>query len=447
MVYIDWQLEWIANFFMLFAILQLKHYFIRKFSLRFFLADIALALVFGYIGLFFDELFVLFFIGAILIFNWCVKKYRANMQNSISLIMAANIELVLFSLGTYSARILLFIAYNQWRLTLLETYQEYFIPISLVINLLYLLIVILVFEHFRYQTIKLWLQIEKYHLGKRVLVLSLGIFISFMVIMIISDLQSVTATIQASLILIFSILLIFAYYQLTVFVHAIAIQNEAREKLTYNKQLNEYLTSVQQQYTELRKFKHDFQNIMLAIKPIIDQSDSQELKDYYRDITKEKSEMSLVSRGNISQAQAIDNDLIRGLIIQKFFIAKSRQIDFHLELSQEHYQFKNEVLIIIRILGILIDNAFEYVEEIADKEVTCAITQTENTTEITIDNPLNENINLKDIFQSGYSTKKNHSGFGLANIRKLINESDNLYLETKTIHGHLMMTLIIVGGD
>ena len=60
MVYIDWQLEWIANFFMLFAILQLKHYFIRKFSLRFFLADIALALVFGYIGLFFDELFVLF---------------------------------------------------------------------------------------------------------------------------------------------------------------------------------------------------------------------------------------------------------------------------------------------------------------------------------------------------------------------------------------------------
>ena len=171
MVYIDWQLEWIANFFMLFAILQLKHYFIRKFSLRFFLADIALALVFGYIGLFFDELFVLFFIGAILIFNWCVKKYRANMQNSISLIMAANIELVLFSLGTYSARILFFIAYNQWRLTLLETYQEYFIPISLVINLLYLLIVILVFEHFRYQTIKLWLQIEKYHLGKRVLVL------------------------------------------------------------------------------------------------------------------------------------------------------------------------------------------------------------------------------------------------------------------------------------
>ncbi|WP_404281037.1 GHKL domain-containing protein [Companilactobacillus paralimentarius] len=369
------------------------------------------------------------------------------MQNSISLIMAANIELVLFSLGTYSARILFFIAYNQWRLTLLETYQEYFIPISLVINLLYLLIVILVFEHFRYQTIKLWLQIEKYHLGKRVLVLSLGIFISFMVIMIISDLQSVTATIQASLILIFSILLIFAYYQLTVFVHAIAIQNEAREKLTYNKQLNEYLTSVQQQYTELRKFKHDFQNIMLAIKPIIDQSDSQELKDYYRDITKEKSEMSLVSRGNISQAQAIDNDLIRGLIIQKFFIAKSRQIDFHLELSQEHYQFKNEVLIIIRILGILIDNAFEYVEEIADKEVTCAITQTENTTEITIDNPLNENINLKDIFQSGYSTKKNHSGFGLANVRKLINESDNLYLETKTIHGHLMMTLIIVGGN
>jgi Signal transduction histidine kinase regulating citrate/malate metabolism len=123
------------------------------------------------------------------------------------------------------------------------------------------------------------------------------------------------------------------------------------------------------------------------------------------------------------------------------------KISFQLELTQEHYHFTDNILIIVRILGILIDNAIEYVETIDDKVVTCAITQTDDTIEITIDNPIQEDINFKDIFQSGFSTKNDHAGFGLANVRRLISETNNLYLETKVLHGHLMMTLIIVGGD
>ncbi|MGI3100831.1 sensor histidine kinase [Companilactobacillus alimentarius] len=450
MVYIDWKLELVTNFFVLFAILQLKNYFIKDFNFKEIFTDITLSLIFGYIGLFVDDIFILFFVGLLLLLYWLfVKKDRLNMQKSIALIMAANIELVLFCLGSYTSRIIFFISNNKWQLKLLETYQEYFVTTSLLINITYLAILIIIIQHFRYQTINLWIQIEKYQLGKRVFALTFSIFISFMIILIISDLQAVTATIQASIILIFSILLIVAYYQLVFFVHTIAIQNEAREKVTYNKQLNEYLTSVQQQYTELRKFKHDFQNIMLAIKPLIDSSNSQELKNYYHDITQENKEMSTISQGNISQVSKIDSDLIRGLIIQKFFIAQSRKIDFHLELMRDNYQFKTDSLITVRILGILIDNALEYVDSFTtgDKRITCAITQNSQTTEITIDNPLKDDINLKNIFKSGYSTKISHSGFGLSNVRKLISQTDNLYLETKIIHEHLLMTLIIVGGD
>ena len=157
--------------------------------------------------------------------------------------------------------------------------------------------------------------------------------------------------------------------------------------------------------------------------------------------------MSKVSGGNITEVRNIDSDAIRGLLIQKFFIARSEQIQFNLELNQTHYHFDNDILILVRILGILIDNALEYVQTIDEKIVTCAITQTDNTTEITIDNPLKNKLNLKAIFQSGYTTKDQHTGFGLANARKLISETDNLYLETKIIHEHIMMTLIIVGGE
>jgi len=369
------------------------------------------------------------------------------MQKSISLIMAASAEIVMFSLATYTARILFFIANNEWSLDLLEELQQNFIYISLVINLIFIAIFLLIINQFRAQTIKLWIQIEQYQLGKRIFTMSLGAFLAFMIILIISDFQAVTATIQATLLVIFTIALIVTYRQLIFFVRTIAIQKEAQDKIVYNRQLNEYLTTVQQQYTDLRKFKHDFQNIMLSMKSFVDQSDSKELKNYYQDIIKEQSELSQVKGGNITQVQTIDSDAIRGLLIQKFFYARSKQIGLNLELTQDHYHFEKNILIIVRILGILLDNALEYVQKTADENVTCAITQADNTTEITVDNPIEGNPSLKDIFTTGYTTKTDHTGFGLANARKLISETDNLFLETKIIHGHIMMTLIIVGDD
>lgn len=448
MVYIDWQLSLIANFFLLFSTLQLHRYFLKSFDIRHFLSDIAISLVFGYIGLFVDDIFILLFICFIFLASWLLSRpHRLDMQKSISLIIAISAEIVMFSFATYSARILFFIANNEWKLRILEEFQQNFITISLMINVIFLAIFLLVINQFRTQMVKLWIQVEQYHLGKQVFEMSLGVFLAFMLILIISDFQAVTATIQAFLLLIFTIVLVVTYRQLIFFVHTIAIQNEAQEKIIYNKQLNEYLTTVQQQYTDIRKFKHDFQNIMLSMKSFVDNSDSIELKNYYHDIVNEKNTLENINDGNVAQLRSIDSDAIRGLIIQKFFVAKSKQIKLNLELNQNNYHFDNEILIIVRILGILLDNAIEYVQTIDEKTVTCAITQADNITEITIDNPIQNDLNFKTIFKTGYTTKAKHSGFGLANIRRMISETDNLYLETKVIHGHIMMTLIIVGGD
>lgn len=447
MVYIDWQLSLVANFFVLFAILQTYRYFLNSFNIGHLISDIAISLIFGYIGLFVDDIFILFLVISLLLINWFWHNRHLNMEQAISLIMAANVETVLFSLGTYTARIIFFVVLNNWKLQILEEFQQNFVLISLLINIVYLFIFLLIVNYYRSATVKLWIQIEQYHLGRRVFTMSFGVFIAFMVILLVSDLQSVTATLQAIILIVFTIILIFTYRQLIFFIKTIALQRQAQANLIYNKQLNDYLTSVRQQYTELRKFKHDFQNIMLSMKSFVDQSDSTELKKYYQDIVDEQSQMSEIDSGNIAQVQAINSNAIRGLLIQKFFFAKSQKINFQLELTQNNYQFTDDILIIVRILGILLDNAFEYVQTISKKDVTCAITQDDKITEITVDNPIHGDLNFKQLFTSGYTTKTNHTGFGLANARRLITETDNLYLETKIIHGHLLMTLIIVGGD
>ncbi|MFC6175349.1 sensor histidine kinase [Companilactobacillus huachuanensis] len=433
---------------MLFAILQMHRYFLNSFNIGHLISDVTVSLIFGYIGLFVDDIFILLFVCFILLCNWLWNKgKKLDMQKSISLVMAANFETVLFSLATYTARIIFFVALNEWKLQILEEFQQNFILVSILINAIYIILFLLLANFYRAATVKLWIQVEQYHLGKRVFTMSFSVFVAFMVILLISDLQSVTATLQAIILVVFTVIITLTYRQLIFFVKTIAIQRQAQAKVIYNKQLNDYLTSVRQQYTDLRKFKHDFQNIMLSMKTFVDQSDSKELKQYYQDIVQSQAKLLPTDSGNIAQAQVIDSDMIRGILIQKFFLARNQGINFQLELTKDNYHFTNDILIIVRILGILLDNAFEYVQTIDEKNVTCAITQDDNITEITVDNPVKGSLNFKDFFQTGYTTKENHTGFGLSNTRRLISETDNLYLETKIIHGHLLMTLIIVGGD
>ena len=220
MVYIDWQLSFVANFFVLFAILQMHRYFLNSFNIGHLISDVAVSLIFGYIGLFVDDIFILLFVCFILFCNWLWNKFKKiDMQKSISLVMAANVETVLFSLGTYTARIIFFTALNEWKLQILEEFQQNFILVSLVINAIYIIIFLLLVNQYRAAVVKLWIQVEQYHLGRRVFTMSFSVFVAFIVILLVSDLQSVTATIQAIILVVFTLIIALTYRQLIFFYH------------------------------------------------------------------------------------------------------------------------------------------------------------------------------------------------------------------------------------
>lgn len=447
MVYLDWNLSLVNNFAILFLMLQLTHYFLKEFKPYQILTDIIISVIFAYIGLFLDDIFILMFVGFILLIQLArTKDHHLNLKAAISLVMAANLQLILSSLATYIARILLFVSSGQWRLRTLERYQNVFIGLTIIVTVMLVLIFIISLSPFRERITQTRLQIEHYHLGKRIFMISLSIFISLITIMTISDFQEVTATIQAALIIIFTILIGFSYWQVTFFIKTFALQTEAKEKMERNEQLNSYLTLVQKQYTELRKFKHDFQNIMLSLDQVLKDNDSKQIKYYYDSLLEEEKDLNNVQSGSITQIQAIDNEAIRGLLIQKFFSAKAKDINLNFELDQKHYSIEPNISI-VRILGVLLDNAIEHVQNSDDKNVTCAFFKTGNTLEITVDNKVDEKININQIFDCGYSTKKDHTGFGLTNVLDLVNHSSNLFLDSKIIHDHLMMTLIILGSE
>ena len=80
-----------------------------------------------------------------------------------------------------------------------------------------------------------------------------------------------------------------------------------------------------------------------------------------------------------------------------------------------------------------------------DQKVTCAVIKTDDTVEISVENSVELPFDIQTIFKLGYSSKGSNRGLGLANVKELVNQNANFYLDTQLIQQKLRITLIITG--
>ncbi|WP_181664335.1 sensor histidine kinase [Latilactobacillus sakei] len=258
-----------------------------------------------------------------------------------------------------------------------------------------------------------------------------------------SDLQGITASIQAALIMIFSILLSISYWQISLFLKTYTIRQEAISQFERNQQLQDYLVNIEQQYTELRRFKHDYQNILLSLESFAEKGDQQQFKAYYQELLAQRPIQSEIQGAVIAQLDYLKNEPIRGLVIQKFLAAKQADVTLKFEMTEPIELPTANLLMVIRVIGILLDNAIEQAVQETDKLVSCAFLQSEGLIEITIENTASQVKDIQAFSELGYSTKGAGRGTGLANVQDLIAKQTNLFLETQIENRKLRQTLMI----
>jgi len=448
MLYIRTDLGLIENFFILFATMELFHFFNKEFKYYYLVNDIVLSAAFAVLGLYTNDSFLLFFVlfmlGIQILQN---KAHRLNYNNGIALVLAANIQLILSSLSTYITSFVIFFRVKCWNVHALEEFQNTFVPLSLSINVILLFILVSIVSVLDYQIMQVRHNIIRYHLGKRVFISLFTLLLALMIILVVSDIQEVTAVIQMGIVLAFTVVTVSTYWQTIVFIQSYTMRKEASEANKRIKEMDDYLTSSQQQYEDLRKFKHDFQNILLSLGQVVDDQSSDEIKRYYHDLMNQQSNFKKLQKNNLVELRAIKSKPLQSLLTQKYFIAKAKGIKINFEFNDSDYEIKKNDLSIIRIIGILIDNAIEYVQELDEKKFTCVFLKSSGTIEITVANQLKETININQIFKSGYSTKDNHQGYGLANIKNITDNSKNLFMDAKIVNEYLMMTLIVLQNE
>lgn len=221
-----------------------------------------------------------------------------------------------------------------------------------------------------------------------------------------------------------------------------------REKVIEQRAMQLYIDEISKQNEEINQFRHDYLNILSSLESYLEEGDLQALTVYYQQTIQPTRTLFLENASKLSALQKIDHPAIRGIFMTKLLLAQEKGISVHLEMTGKII-FPNHVfdLNLIRILGILLDNAIEEVDALGKGELAVAFFQEKDALVILIQNTVRNPVEpLYQLKKQGFSTKGKGRGYGLSTVDELMSQTSTLLLET-TISQHLFVQkLTLLGG-
>ena len=229
------------------------------------------------------------------------------------------------------------------------------------------------------------------------------------------------------------------------------IKLETNNKIESTKleQQKKYILALEKNNNEIRKFKHDFNNIILGLDGYInnDDFDKEKLKKYFNSTIMNFNNNIELNDIVIAKLNSIKVSSLKSLITNKVLIAQNNNINVDINIQGEITNFYTDEMQLSRILGILLDNAIEASLELADdKKIEMNIIQIDKTTDIQISNTFNNTgTPITDFNKEGFSTKGTNRGLGLSSAHEIANKL-NMLLNTE-IDGNTFVQILTIEGE
>lgn len=195
--------------------------------------------------------------------------------------------------------------------------------------------------------------------------------------------------------------------------------------------LKEYTENLEKIYTDMRKFRHDYINIIASISGYIDDGDIEGLAEHFN-----KNIYPLNSKINnnnykLGLLKNIRLPEIKGLVSSKIIHAQELGIEVGIDIVEPINNIKMDIIDFTRCLGIIMDNAVEAALESEDKLLNIAFVNKDNSMIVVVENSFPSKLPpIHEMFKYGFSTKGNNRGIGLSNLREITNRYKNISLET-----------------
>ena len=165
-------------------------------------------------------------------------------------------------------------------------------------------------------------------------------------------------------VLIFAVFCIYAYYQEKKF----ALLMKEQEQKTFQ----DYTLQLETQQLAMRRFKHDYQNILISIDSFLEEDDLAGLKTYYNTKIKAASEVITKSDFALDGLSKIKLPEIKSVLLSKLMMAQNLGINVTFEAHEDIDHINVDSIALLRALGIILDNAIEELTALGRGKLTVA---------------------------------------------------------------------------
>ena len=222
-----------------------------------------------------------------------------------------------------------------------------------------------------------------------------------------------------------------------------------KESELKNKQVNfnilqDYTNKIENLYSDMRAFKHDYANIISSIIGYIDEDDMVGLRKHFYDnilpLSQEigKNDIKIAGLKNMRIVE------VKGLLSSKLIRAQEMGIEVLIDIKDPIEKINMHIIDLTRALGILLDNAIEEGENNDKHIIRVSFIREDRVLIILISNSCGEDIPpIHKINKKGYSTKGKNRGIGLSNLKDILDIYKGITLDTIIQDGEFIQKITL----
>ena len=218
-----------------------------------------------------------------------------------------------------------------------------------------------------------------------------------------------------------------------------------KHRMAQFENLRTYTERLENSYGIMRKFKHDYMNILITMSGFMKENDMDSLKEYYGERILPISRAFTESDTKLGNLSNIKNTALKSLLSSKFVYMMELGIKAEIELTEPITELNMDCLDLSRIIGIFLDNAMEAAIETDKKEVNFCMFYKEMDLHLIFQNTaLPPTYAISELRSHNISTKGENRGIGLFNVDTILINYENTVWNTAYEEPYFTQELILM---
>lgn len=186
--------------------------------------------------------------------------------------------------------------------------------------------------------------------------------------------------------------------------------------------LNEKYEQEREKIERSNEFRHDYKQLLIGLTSYLETNDTHEALRLLHTIIDYSN--SLLTPNLYKTIAMIHNPPIQGLLTSFLKRCSDTDIQLKIQITEKLTDIDMNIVDFIRCFSILLDNAYEAVQETNSQLIEITITGDPQFVKVSVKNTYNVDVNISfhSLLQNNFSTKKNHQGKGLYILSKIIDK-------------------------